>query len=306
MARPKRTDAHLRVAHSITEQLMIRQFTSRQRRILDLILRLSWGCNKEYAIIPHLADFQIIGLDKSDIAPELQRLEVQHVITSDRARGRFAFVKDFDHWQVSTSLPTYRREGRLAALIKLNLSKPAILSAGVGELPTSDVGSLPTPAAEKVGGLPTEKLVDHPPSGGQSTNPSDRNIEAAKESSKEKEIKDTTTGIGGNDSKNFGRFCELYEQNIAMLSPIAREQLLELSTDYSLHWFEEAVKEAVSYNKRAIKYVAAILERWGREGFKAPIGRRTGMPPGRPPNPQLPDGKELQTAWGKPAQEATL
>jgi len=110
---------------------------------------------------------------------------------------------------------------------------------------------------------------------------------------KEKEI---TTG---SVSKNFAEFVKLYENEIGMLSPMLAQELDILSTDFTLQWFEEAVKEAVRMNKRALKYITAILERWGREGFKSPIGRKTGMPPGRPPAHRLPTTEELKTAWKK-------
>ena len=36
MANPQPTDAHIRIAHSITEAIMLRDFSKRQRKILDL------------------------------------------------------------------------------------------------------------------------------------------------------------------------------------------------------------------------------------------------------------------------------
>lgn len=62
MANPQPTDAHLRVAHNITEAIMTRDFTKRQGKVLDLILWLSWGCGSKEAYIPHQRDFSVVGI----------------------------------------------------------------------------------------------------------------------------------------------------------------------------------------------------------------------------------------------------
>lgn len=99
MANPQPTDAHLRIAHEISEQLMVSHFTAKQRRILDLILRLSWGCGKKEAIIPHQGDFEVVGIFKSDIKGELDLLERDGIISRDG--DTYRFNKDYDKWRVS-------------------------------------------------------------------------------------------------------------------------------------------------------------------------------------------------------------
>ena len=58
----------------------------------------------------------------------------------------------------------------------------------------------------------------------------------------------------------------LYEQNIGMLTPIIAEELKEAEKIYPEKWIKEAIKEAVSLNKRSWRYIAAILEHWSAEG----------------------------------------
>jgi hypothetical protein len=118
MANPQPTDSHLRIAHSITEAIMLREFTKRQRAILDLILRLSWGCGKKTAYVPRQQDFEIIGITKGHIRRELDFLIVSKVIFRDD--NFYQFNKDFDEWQISRVNP-YEPD-RLFELIKLNLS----------------------------------------------------------------------------------------------------------------------------------------------------------------------------------------
>jgi len=58
----------------------------------------------------------------------------------------------------------------------------------------------------------------------------------------------------------------LYEQNIGMLTPMIAEELREAEKLYPEAWIRDAIKEAVSLNKRNWRYIARILERWLAEG----------------------------------------
>ena len=58
----------------------------------------------------------------------------------------------------------------------------------------------------------------------------------------------------------------LYEQNIGMLTPMIAEELREAEEQYPEEWIGDAIREAVSLNKRNWRYIARILERWAAEG----------------------------------------
>ncbi len=58
----------------------------------------------------------------------------------------------------------------------------------------------------------------------------------------------------------------LYEQNIGMLTPMIAEELGDAEKLYPKDWIRDAIKEAVSLNKRNWRYIAKILERWSAEG----------------------------------------
>jgi len=66
----------------------------------------------------------------------------------------------------------------------------------------------------------------------------------------------------------------LYEQNIGMLTPMIAEELKAAEATYPPEWIADAVREAVSHNKRKWSYIAAILERWQREGRGRGTDRR--------------------------------
>ncbi len=58
----------------------------------------------------------------------------------------------------------------------------------------------------------------------------------------------------------------LYEQNIGMLTPMIAEELKAAEKLYPVAWIKDAIKEAVSLNKRNWRYIARILENWLAEG----------------------------------------
>ena len=120
MANPQKTDAHLRIAHSITEAIMMRNFSKRQRSILDLILRLSWGCAKRSAVIPKQKDFKIVGIAETKIKSELEWLINANVIECYKNTNEYGFLKDFDKWAVSL-VPEYDKK-RFNELLHINLT----------------------------------------------------------------------------------------------------------------------------------------------------------------------------------------
>jgi len=58
----------------------------------------------------------------------------------------------------------------------------------------------------------------------------------------------------------------LYEDNIGILTPMVAEELRSAEKTYPESWLRDAVREAALRNKRNIRYVIKILERWAAEG----------------------------------------
>lgn len=58
----------------------------------------------------------------------------------------------------------------------------------------------------------------------------------------------------------------VYEQNIGLLTPLIADQLRDLEKSYPPDWIDEAFAIAVAGNKRALRYIQAILKRWETEG----------------------------------------
>lgn len=58
----------------------------------------------------------------------------------------------------------------------------------------------------------------------------------------------------------------LYEQNIGLLTPLIAERLVDALETYPPEWIEDAISEAVSYNRRSWRYINRILENWNVTG----------------------------------------
>jgi len=58
----------------------------------------------------------------------------------------------------------------------------------------------------------------------------------------------------------------LYEQNIGPLTPLVADELREAELEYPAAWIEDAMRQAVEYNKRNWRYVRGVLRRWQTEG----------------------------------------
>jgi len=58
----------------------------------------------------------------------------------------------------------------------------------------------------------------------------------------------------------------LYEQNIGLLTPLIADELRDAVKHFPEAWIRDAVKEAVTQNRRSWRSIARILERWSKEG----------------------------------------
>lgn len=58
----------------------------------------------------------------------------------------------------------------------------------------------------------------------------------------------------------------LYEQNIGPLTPLVADHITRAMDAYPLSWIEDAIEEAVTYNRRSWRYIERILETWSQQG----------------------------------------
>ena len=74
---------------------------------------------------------------------------------------------------------------------------------------------------------------------------------------------ETTAAPGAAERPNV---FQCYEENIGMLSPMIADELRDAEKEYPVGWVEDAIREAAASNARSWRYIAAVLERWQKEG----------------------------------------
>lgn len=313
MANPQPTDAHIRIAHSIEEQLMVSLFSEQQRRILDLILRLSWGCGKKYAVIPHQADFEIVAVGKGHIKTHLDWLITSKVII--REGQIYAFNKNFDQWHVSRALAY--TSAKMAGLVKMNLEKPDDEKANesikkVTEYVTNckdgkvtEYGTIENPEVTENG---TETLRNTEREGYGKRNIATPDLASPKETlnkSKERTTSssdnNTTEERGLLGGENLpGKVLKIYRENTGDISDDVVKSITVAVKKYK----ETAVIDALAIAKDKGKdwnYVLGILRKWETAG--------TLPQPASPPSSSLWPGDPpatdtaIEAAWQQITQE---
>ena len=73
------------------------------------------------------------------------------------------------------------------------------------------------------------------------------------------------------EEKDLGEVVRTFEENIHPITGgIERDKFIDLTNEYGALWVKSAIEEAAISGGRNLRYITAILERWKREGFKAP------------------------------------
>lgn len=117
---PQLENGHIRIANEIWDEIIRRDFSKRQKDILQFILRLSYGCNHKVAHVPLLRDFSLCGVTQNHITEELLYLKNCKVIDWSREDMFFSFNKNYEIWQVS---PVKKWDDeRFRELIHINLT----------------------------------------------------------------------------------------------------------------------------------------------------------------------------------------
>lgn len=260
MASPQPTDDHLRIAHSIEEQKMVSFFSEQAGRILELILRLSWGCGHHAAYIPHQKDFEIVGVLEGHVKAHLDILIRDKVIFRDGPY--YQFNKNFDDWRVSRS-KGYTPE-RLTELVSINIQHEDV-----------DI-------REKVTKLVSSNLRKTELSGYGIRKSPEPELASSKESlkkvlsSQQTKINQTTETFFRPEEDLKEKLPELtelvsiFEKCFGSLSAGGQGTLLELYHRRP-DWILAAVRQAVSDAETKtiefpVKYITGIIRNWEKEG----------------------------------------
>ncbi|MEW5953259.1 MAG: replication protein [Bacillota bacterium] len=154
-----------RISNELLEAILATNFTKRQLNIILLVIRLSYGCGKQHALIKPL-EFSLAGIYRADIKKELVQLAGAGVLTLEG--DKVALNKDYEAWRVGPT-QTWDR-GRYKDVIRRNLSSLSSLPDKVSVSLTGKVSETLTGAPEAVSKTLTPGLVKHEPESSQNTN----------------------------------------------------------------------------------------------------------------------------------------
>ena len=120
MAKVQLKNGYTKIVNNLLEQFFIRDFSPIQLRILLMLIRFSYGCNKKTAKIKPQNLFNTAYVYECDIKRELKHLERNKVITCDYEEKVFSLNKNFDEWKVS--FHKLFDEEKFSKLLHINLS----------------------------------------------------------------------------------------------------------------------------------------------------------------------------------------
>ncbi|WKL02447.1 replication protein [Paenibacillus amylolyticus] len=111
-------NGYIGIANEIWDEIISRKFTERQQKILKLVLRLSYGCQKKEAVIPLLKHFELCGVRIQDAKKEIVYLQQCKVIMWD-GNQVYSLNKNYDEWRVN--LVKEWDKDKFSELISINL-----------------------------------------------------------------------------------------------------------------------------------------------------------------------------------------
>lgn len=99
MANPQKENGHVSVANDIWEALCRADIPGRQRRVLDVIIRKTWGWNKKHDLIPLSQLSEMTGIRRPHVCQLLNWLKAANMIVRDDT-GKTSIQKDYEAWLV--------------------------------------------------------------------------------------------------------------------------------------------------------------------------------------------------------------
>lgn len=270
MANPQ-PDKFTRISNELFEAIMQTDFSKRQRSILDLIIRASYGCGKKFAYL-RPSDFEVVGVYKSHIKKELDYLTKTKVIFRDGER--ISLNKNYDQWRVS--LNKISDQDKLSEILRRNLSGEVTktvtkVTKTVTENSQPDeeeVTKTVTSGYQNSNSEVTKTVTDTPPSSTIESGPRGC-LKKLKERFKETTITNIDSNLKGTPGNGQAAdVFNFYEQNIGLISPLIVDKLNHWIDDTEEALVLYALEKAVLAGKRSFSYIEGILKNWTNQGIK--------------------------------------
>lgn len=295
-------------ANEITEQLMTRDLTKNQRCIIDLVLRLSWDCNKKFAVIPSKKDFEIVGVHANYVSEDLAYLQNNKVLIVIQDMNIYALNKDYEQW----TIPYKKKyvDDKFKKLLSINLKATQqnnelinkILSEstyniesinikhGVSETAIQEVSTAAEPLKESI-----KESIKY-----------NYYYDDYKEPPEEKKDEPVDKLL---IDEGFKKVIEVFSQNIHAPTPMEGEKLSHWVNDLEPDVVIMAIQEAVLNNARSMKYIDSILKDWHGKGHTTKAGvdayirdrqdkkNKASPPASKPPANNYKDNNKKQTKF---------
>ncbi len=108
MRSPQLEDGYTRIANEILEALAKANLSGRERRILDVVLRMTYGYHRKEARIKNRIFVEMTGIARSHVCHILRDLEEKNVIKTEKnvaidgnkSTPTYRFQKNFKKWKV--------------------------------------------------------------------------------------------------------------------------------------------------------------------------------------------------------------
>jgi hypothetical protein len=245
---PQKENGHIQIANEIWDEIIRRDFSKRQKDIMQLILRLSYGCNKKTAHIPLLKDFALCGVSPTQITSELKYLRMCKVIDWDRDDMIFAFNKNYEIWQVSPV--KWWDDERFKQLLHINIANKTSQNMNFTkhelhekrslDFMKSEVGDPSIPCESKSEDVSKDSIKDSK----ETTTTADAYVESITDANK----------------KVFGTL---------MLGGLVKDYVMKLLKEGYTEVFivELMLETGESGNKPSLRLMQTIGERWIKEGI---------------------------------------
>lgn len=261
MANPQPTDSHLRISHEIITEIMRRNFTKQQRNILDLVLRLSWGCGKHSAYIPRKNRFELCGVSEKVVGKELKHLREMRVLIFEDGADFYQIQKDYEVWQVTPVKGWDEKKYKDLVALNIQIKSPNLR----GDTPknggtSSDSGNSPE---KKPRGFPRKSGDEN----GESPSVAGLGrVRITKRPLYLPPLQQLPPQPAHEDIDPFEKFQQEFGRP---LSPMEYEKILRwLDEDkHSPDLIIRALEEAVLSQSVNFKYIDSILLAWEKKGW---------------------------------------
>ncbi|MDP5277230.1 replication protein [Chengkuizengella axinellae] len=282
MANPQIENGYIKIANEIWDEIIRRNFSKRQKDILNLVWRLSYGCRRKKALIPLQKDFTICGVPQQHVKNELKYLESCKVLLWDQEKSEYEINKNYELWQVSPV--TSWDSDRFHELIHLNISKQK-QPKKIEEKPKPKVRLVRLKTSQNRKFFKARKNTDftkHEVGTSQNmksnftkhevlddSNPCGSKVGGVSKNKKDS-IKDISSSSTTTETENYETIHEVYVKAFGalMMNGLFSDYIRKLKERKCSEGFiKEAMKEAGSSPKPNLKYFKSICERWIKEGI---------------------------------------